>query len=62
MDAECSGEKANSRSACSGKGVGVSNTNVSTIEPFDEPNDTLKKKKKKQFKKKCLTQLYIIAN
>lgn len=31
----------NSRSACSGSGVGVSNTNVSTIEPFDEPNETL---------------------
>lgn len=34
----------NSRSACSGSGVGVSNTNVSTIEPFDEPNETLQKK------------------
>lgn len=36
-----SGGKPNSRSACSGNGVGVSNTSVSTIEPFDEPNDTL---------------------
>lgn len=34
--------KPNSRSACSGSGVGVSKTSVSTIDPFDEPNDTLK--------------------
>lgn len=34
-------ENPNSRSACSGNGVGVSNTSVSTIEPFDDPNDTL---------------------
>lgn len=33
--------KPNSRSACSGNGVGVSNTNVSTIEPLDDPNETL---------------------
>lgn len=44
-----SGENVNSRSACSGSGVGVSNTNVSTIDPFEEPKDTLTNKKTKQF-------------
>lgn len=37
----CWGGKLNSLSACSGSGVGVSKTSVSTIDPFDEPNDTL---------------------
>lgn len=37
--------KPNSRSACSGNGVGVSKTSVSTIDPFDEPNDTLHEKR-----------------
>jgi hypothetical protein len=37
-------DEKNSRSECSGKGVGVSKTSVSTIDPLDEPNDTLKKK------------------
>lgn len=36
-----SGGKLNSLSACSGNGVGVSKTRVSTIDPFDDPNDTL---------------------
>lgn len=40
-----SGGKPNSRSACSGNGVGVSKTSVSTIEPLDEPNETLQKEK-----------------
>lgn len=42
--------KPNSRSACSGSGVGVSNTNVSTIDPFDEPNDTLQINKRRKGK------------
>lgn len=33
----------NSRSACSGSGVGVSKINVSTIEPLDDPKDTLER-------------------
>lgn len=34
-------DEKNSRSACSGKGVGVSKMSVSTIDPFDEPKETL---------------------
>lgn len=41
----------NSRSACSGNGVGVSKTSVSTIDPFDDPNDTLDLKKIKPKRK-----------
>lgn len=37
----CSGGKLKARSACSGSGVGVSKTSVSTIDPLDDPNDTL---------------------
>lgn len=40
------GEK-NSRSACSGNGVGVSNTKVSTMDPLDDPKETLKVKRRK---------------
>lgn len=39
--ADLSAGNPNSRSACSSSGVGVSNTNVSTIDPFDDPNETL---------------------
>lgn len=38
-------DEKNSRSAFSGKGVGVSNTSVSTMEPFEEPKETLQVKR-----------------
>lgn len=38
-------DEKNSRSACSGRGVGVSKINVSTIDPFEEPKETLKEMK-----------------
>lgn len=39
-------EEKNSRSECSGSGVGVSKISVSTIEPFDDPNETLQEEKR----------------
>lgn len=44
--------KPNSRSACSGNGVGVSNTSVSTIDPFDDPNETLDVDTQKKMQRK----------
>lgn len=41
-------DEKNSRSACSGSGVGVSKINVSTMEPFDDPKDTLQWRKMKK--------------
>lgn len=40
-------DEKNSRSECSGSGVGVSKISVSTIEPFEDPKETLWKKKRK---------------
>lgn len=40
-------DEKNSRSECSGRGVGVSKISVSTIEPFDDPKETLWKKVRK---------------
>lgn len=47
--ADFSAEKPNCRSACSGRGVGVSKTSVSTIDPFDDPNETLEIRKVNRF-------------
>lgn len=49
--------KPNSRSACSGNGVGVSKTSVSTIEPFDEPNETLQQRKIARNREKKTTNM-----
>lgn len=39
------------RSGYSETGVGVSKINVSTIEPFDDPNETLQQQKKNKIKR-----------
>lgn len=39
-------DEKNSRSECSGNGVGVSKISVSTIEPFDDPKETLRRQRK----------------
>lgn len=41
--------KLNSLSECSGKGVGASNTSVSTMEPLEDPNDTLQVEGEKDY-------------
>ena len=55
-------DEKNSRSACSGRGVGVSKINVSTMEPFDDPKDTLKEEEEILFDYSLENQRNLVKN
>lgn len=54
-------EGKNSFSACSGRGVGVSKMSVSTIDPFELPNETLRRQKITEKLQPILVQKWVMA-